>query len=804
MVKTVIKSRTSMRLLAIVLIGTWLPGMIAAPAIGGPLPVPLNQVVVPEPPNLFQFVKDKDAAIRLGKALFWDMQLGSDGIQSCASCHFAAGADTRLKNQLSPSLLATPPDTTFQVGTGPNYQLTGADFPFFQTNPVDRLPNDGGVITRDVNDIVSSQGVRFTQFLDVVPGSRVDLGTTIPDPVFHLNGTNIRRVEPRNAPTVINAVFNFDNFWDGRANFIFNGENPFGPADPSAGVWFNNNGTLVKQLDIRIPFASLASQAVGPPLSDFEMSFAGRIFPQVGRKMLSLIPLAIQLVHPNDSILGPLSRARFEQDGTITGAKGLNTTYPEMVRAAFQDNLWNAPGSVTITLSNNQPAEFTQMEANFALFFGLALQLYQATLVSDQTPFDRFVGGEPNALTAEQQRGMNNFFGSGKCDACHGGPEFTNASVANNLFGDAADQGAIEIVEIMAMGDGQPAIYDNGFYNIAVTRTSEDIGRGGNTPFINILTGEPIPLSYSRRAQLQAAGLLPFVSPLLPEGAPERVAVDGAFKTPGLRNVELTFPYFHNGGALTLDEVVEFYTRGGNFPDVNIENLDLDIGPIGTLIDDPVERAELVAFMKALTDERVRNGSAPFDNPELLIPNGEPEVLIRIAAKGAAGQVAPNLPTVAVNSLTTPTKQLSQLISGAKEAGATVEVSVNSGLSQPVDTSTDTAWNTNITGLRGGANTVAVTAFDVAGGVETVTATINILLPDGNLTFPADDLVNIVDALQALRMTVGLVPVTPEDIIRGDVAPFDAVAGLPIGDGVIDIADALVILRKTVGLVAFF
>ena len=40
--------------------------------------------------------------------------------------------------------------------------------------------------------------------------------------------------EARNAPTVINAVFNFDNFWDGRASFIFNGVNPFGFRDRTA------------------------------------------------------------------------------------------------------------------------------------------------------------------------------------------------------------------------------------------------------------------------------------------------------------------------------------------------------------------------------------------------------------------------------------------------------------------------------------------------------------------------------------------------------------------------------------------
>jgi hypothetical protein len=99
----------------------------------------------------------------------------------------------------------------------------------------------------------------------------------------------------------------------------------------------------------------------------------------------------------------------------------------------------------------------------------------------------------------------------------------------------------------------------------------------------------------------------------------ERVAVDGAHKVPALRNVELTAPYFHNGGMATLEQVVEFYNRGGNFPVTNRQNLDVDIAPIGLSV---AQRADLVAFLKSLTDDRVRYDKAPFDHPSLSIPNG--------------------------------------------------------------------------------------------------------------------------------------------------------------------------------------
>src|SRR4030095_5109774 len=69
------------------------------------LPGDLRAVAVPGPSNLDDFVRDRAMARALGKALFWDMQVGSDGVQACATCHFRAGADTRSKNQVSPGRL---------------------------------------------------------------------------------------------------------------------------------------------------------------------------------------------------------------------------------------------------------------------------------------------------------------------------------------------------------------------------------------------------------------------------------------------------------------------------------------------------------------------------------------------------------------------------------------------------------------------------------------------------------------------------------------------------------------------------
>src|SRR6266853_444882 len=64
---------------------------------------PLSTVPVPPVFGMEGILADKTAAIELGKALFWDMQAGSDDIQACASCHFNAGADSRAINQVSGS-----------------------------------------------------------------------------------------------------------------------------------------------------------------------------------------------------------------------------------------------------------------------------------------------------------------------------------------------------------------------------------------------------------------------------------------------------------------------------------------------------------------------------------------------------------------------------------------------------------------------------------------------------------------------------------------------------------------------------
>ena len=584
--------------------GTPTPAPTAPPVDPVPVPEGLKGVPVPVPSNLADFVQDKAAAIRLGKALFWDMQLGSDGKTACGSCHFQAGADSRSRNQVTPGLLrvSSPgnpnPDTTFQVG-GPNYQFKAGDFPFHKfSDPANR----NSAVVRSHNDGASSQGVHKSWFVGVAPGAVADISNLAGDPTFQLNGLQTRQVEPRNTPTVINSIFNFRNFWDGRATYLFNGASPFGAMDAGAKVYKTASllSTTASAVTVRIDNASLASLATGPALSDLEMSAAGRVWPKIGVRLLPARPLVQQAVSSTDSVLSGVRHS---------SGLGLNGTYQSMVQAAFKPVWWKGTNAVTVG-----GASYTQAQANFSLFFGLAIQLYGATLVSDDSPFDRHMAGNLTAMSTEAKLGLSVFFGKGKCAECHGGAEFTNASVRNVKKGPLSR---------MVMGNGGTAVYDEGFYNTAVKKTLEDIANGAKNP-----VGRPM----ASTALAQQVGSAEFerligIPANLVVSAGERIAVNGAFKTPGIRNVELTAPYFHNGDSLTLEQVVEFYNRGGNHFNNNLADVDPEILPLGLTTS---ERANLVSFMKALTDDRVRYKRAPFDHPQLRVPNG-----VELDANGA-------------------------------------------------------------------------------------------------------------------------------------------------------------------------
>lgn len=687
-------------------------------------------------PNLSKFLKSGSAArkalLQLGKIAFWDQQIGSGGKagipgQACASCHFHAGADNRARNQLNPDLLqlmnndegkiiglhnAQPnPDTSFQT-RHPNQKLRFSDFPFVRF--IDE-PNNTG----NSNDVASSQGVLRTEFRRVIPANPNDRCRNVNDPVFQtIHGKKVRRVEPRHTPTVMNAFLtSFFAFWDGRANPFYNGQNPFGVQDPDARILIFDGNTIVRKR-VDIPFSSLASQASGPPLSDFEMSCGvpekdnARTWPEIGKKLFRkkdgefLLPLGQQLVAKNDSVLGSISNFPLQ---------GVNTTYQKLIKTAFKKKYWSAPGfrvlitsaSVTVVqparplvetemaavpatfddlsdveekvveptsdetgapvTENPEGQRFRLIEANASLFIPMALQAYQQTLITDNTWFDRWMrtGNFNKGFGSDELDGLNVFVNKGKCINCHGGPELTNASVRNAQAGTNGFPN--NIIEPMIMGNNNFAIYDNGFYNIGVTPTFQDVGRGGKGPTgaplsssrqrlfeengimkipFEILGGDKIPSVTEDESEkvcddVNGNGFCDFNESLQP--AFQRVAVDGSMKTPGLRMVDKTGPYFHNGSAATLKQVVEFYDNGGNFCNTNIANLDPDIQPLGL---SSSERRNLVKFLQSLNDQRVLFEQGRFDHPSLTVADsGRPnDAVIKIPVVGKDGRKPLGIP----------------------------------------------------------------------------------------------------------------------------------------------------------------
>ena len=155
-----------------------------------------------------------------------------------------------------------------------------------------------------------------------------------------------------------------------------------------------------------------------------------------------------------------------------------------------------------------------------------ALATYVRSLMSGDSPFDRFVNGDRTALSPEAQQGLQIFRGKANCAACHIGPNFTDEKFHNT-----------------------------GIAWVEATTSFRDEGRAG-------ISGK-----FEDR---------------------------GSFKTPTLREVARTAPYMHDGSIASLEQVVEYYDRGGNRHAL----LDEEIRPLGLT---SMDQRAMVAFLQSLT-----------------------------------------------------------------------------------------------------------------------------------------------------------------------------------------------------------
>lgn len=219
------------------------------------------------------------------------------------------------------------------------------------------------------------------------------------------------------------------------------------------------------------------------------------------------------------------------------------------------------------------PAAFPERRGAIDLYtVTRALAAFERTLISADSPYDRFkYGGDANALSASGKRGEELFFSHRlECYHCHAGFNFTDTF--------ATSKSAIDEI----------AFHNTGLYNLDA---------GGSYPAF----GE---------------GVVQF------SGKPEQT---GAFRTQSLRNVALTAPYFHDGSAASLDEVIDHYAAGGRTLELASGR---SVGAANPYKDSLVggfrltesERSDLIAFLRSLTDETFVSNPAfsdpwPVDHP---------------------------------------------------------------------------------------------------------------------------------------------------------------------------------------------
>ncbi|ACU63225.1 cytochrome-c peroxidase [Chitinophaga pinensis] len=172
-----------------------------------------------------------------------------------------------------------------------------------------------------------------------------------------------------------------------------------------------------------------------------------------------------------------------------------------------------------------------------------SLAAYLRTLTPFNAPFDRYMAGNKQAMTAEQRTGANIFMGKGQCATCHFAPLF------NGLI---------------------PPLYNRTEFEVLGTPSNDDLLHPQADHDSGRLAFFPIDFYM------------------------------GAFKTPTVRNAAPTAPYMHNGAFRTMEQVIDFYDKGGgNGIGLSVPNQTLSAAPLQL---SPEEKKALIAFMDALTD----------------------------------------------------------------------------------------------------------------------------------------------------------------------------------------------------------
>jgi len=185
-----------------------------------------------------------------------------------------------------------------------------------------------------------------------------------------------------------------------------------------------------------------------------------------------------------------------------------------------------------------------------------SIAAFVRSIVSYDSPYDRYLEGDLAALSPAAERGLELFFSEElECFHCHGGFNFTDSTTHANSNID------------------QVGFHNTGLYNLNAS---------GDYPEDN-------------------TGLFDMTG---------QVRDMGRFKAPSLRNISLTAPYMHDGSIATLDAVIDHYARGGRLIAEGSNAGDGRLSPFKSEFVDgfelsDAERADLIEFLSSLTDNSV-------------------------------------------------------------------------------------------------------------------------------------------------------------------------------------------------------
>src|SRR6516162_8932039 len=231
-------------------------------------------------------------------------------------------------------------------------------------------------------------------------------------------------------------------------------------------------------------------------------------------------------------------------------------------------------GSTSISDAVSRIASDKDYQTQFTQAFGRdvneqdllsAIAAYEQTLTSFDSPFDHFIAGEVNAISEAAKRGSELFNSKARCFLCH------------------------------ALADNQrdaTLFIDNDFHNIGIGILRHRVG-----PLAQQAERE---LAQGQLPDIDSAAIASELSVLGRFLVTKKQSDIASFKTPGLRNLLVTGPYFHDGSMETLWDVIDHYNKGDGIADPWLDN---DMQPLA--LTEP-EIDDVVAFLASLTSPQYK------------------------------------------------------------------------------------------------------------------------------------------------------------------------------------------------------